>query len=78
MKTLLDVVQYQKSLGTCCGSTEEQLILAGFKAAIEIAHNAEGEMSFTCEISNALQRELNRYLANEKLLREKAMERIGL
>lgn len=78
MKTIQQVIDFQKSLNKCCGSCEEDFIIAGFKAAIEIAHDTEGELMFTCTISNALQRELNRYHASEKLLREQAMEKIGL
>lgn len=78
MNYIKKTIDFQKSLGKCCGSCEEDFVLAGFKAAMELAHQAEGEMSFTCEISNVLQREINRYIANEKAIREEAMRKIGL
>lgn len=78
MKTLKQVIDESHYLNPCCGGYNERLILIGFKAAMELAHDTEGELMFTCTISNALQRELNRYHASEKLLREQAMEKIGL
>jgi hypothetical protein len=78
MKTLQEVVDFQKSLNKCCGSCEEDFVLAGFRAAIEAAKDIETRLGFEFHVYRELQAELNRYLAHEKFLRQRAMEKIGL
>ena len=78
MRTLKEVIDFQRSLGKCCGSCEEDFVIAGFKAATEVARDTEKRLEFTNEVTNELERELNRYKAEEKLLRERAMTMLGL
>lgn len=43
MNHLESTIQMQKSLGKCCGSIEEEMIVAGYKAAIEALRSSNAQ-----------------------------------